>query len=1190
MPNNSGDISQSVSGSEIHGGMQAAQGNNILQLQTEQFNLYQLNIYQKESTTETIHKANLLRINSFFHSGMPILEEFFTGREELIKQVITATKEVRIISILGIPGIGKSSLMVKLAHCFEPKNVFWFEFRDGLVSLDSIISCLVQFLDEDAEEDEKLAQIFQLNLCSENEKIALLIKRLNSKKAYLFFDSIHYIGNDTKISSFFSILKQNLTQGNVFISSRLKPSFYKKLDEVKKAVKVFSLDGLNKEETEKLFCYFNIELSQNLIDEIYKQLKGFPLSLQLVIELLRNGLNQSKLIELINQAKEEVTQELFYEVYKHLSPDEKSLLTTSSLFSFPFKEDDSIQASSFLFSSENKKESFLELKRKLLLQESIDGRYKVHEIIRNLALTYSNEGLNEYLVRLADYFSSRMKAYELIQLEVILLYYRAEEYDKAAEIGLSAIQQGLIPYHAELAEIILNGFQECNVSPEVWVWIVGCKGILSNFWGRHDEAKDYYQNMLEIANKLNDKYAISVAFQRLGVIYAAEDFKQSEKYYLDALSLKKELDDIEGQSQVYNNLGSLYLNQGQWIKAQTSLEKALNLLDNSNAADWERLAVYGNLATMYAGRKEWSKTEEFRAKVQTIAKRENLPYDLARSLYNSGIDRNKQNKQKEAKNYYLLALEIANKHNLHDIQALVYNALARQSFEMEDFCTSINWFQELITVQERAKNFMGLAVTSFSIGYVFNCLGDLSQSNVFYGNAVQILSELKSDRLFCLALSGISSIASQSSQPKLVIRGLRIIRKSLSNQGGIYRLAKVCESISQIYLSLGLASISKKYIGKSACFFRDLGFKDEYIGVLINFAYACEKEGELSYAIKVNTEVIQLTKSFQLSSSASIAYYNRANCYVCLEMWEEAEKDFKNAISICEMNGNSYLLDSALHNLGEMYRRCNRSKSAVKMLNLSLNYSRKREDIDAEIIALNNLGLAYEELSEYEKALGCFTYALDLCQRQHRKSEESNVLISLGNYYFRKNQFLEAKQYYEKAFNIACFIEDIEAEEKAILSLAYVHRKLDTFEAIADEFKRIAERSGEMENYENLLSFLIFCGEINFEKEDALTSSNMFGKALIVSFYLMMRRMQKQSGIDVSPVLFADIITQVTTPIIEEIKSAVTLGKTDNAKILYTSLVEMMKESGEAGNWVLEYCLNRIGYHLNLLLEERDSL
>ncbi|MHC5916251.1 MAG: tetratricopeptide repeat protein [Nostoc sp.] len=1118
-----------------------------------------------------------------FYNKIPVLEEPFIGREQLIQNLLSARNEVRLIAILGIPGIGKTSLMTKLTSCFEDESVFWYEFQPGLVSLKSVIKSLAQFLDKHLECREKLVSLFQTNLLEDSEKIALVIERLNQKKIYLFFDSIHHIDGDTKLNSFFSILKQELKQGNIFIASRHQPYFYKSIDELNKRIKVFELNGLSKADTEHFFSTLDISLNHELANKIHKYFGGLPLALQLIAGLLQNNFEQGELLDLINQAKEEAIEQLFEEVYKRLNFNERSLLTTASLFSLPFLKDDVINASNFLFNPENIQESFTNLKRKLLIQKQEINTYKVHQVIQTLALTYSKESYKKSLSKLADYFSDKMQMYDRIQLEVILLYYRSEEFSKSAEVALTAIEQGLIPYYPELAEIILGSFKEDKVIPQIWVWLVGNKGILADFWDRQEEAEEYYQKMLEIASRIDNKFAISIAFQRLGIIYSAKNPEQAEKYYLDSFFLKKELGDIEGQSQIYNNLGSLYIGQQEWVKAEINLEKALNLLNSVSASEWKKLSLYGNLAMLHSERREWAKANEFREKVCKIAEQENLPYELAQSLYNFGVSQNRQGFREQATNNYLSALEIANKHNLYDIQELAYNALGKQSFELENYNTSIEYFQKLIEIQKKARNISKLVVTNFYIACVLDFANDLSQRDIFYKNALELSEKLKNDQEFCITLSNICSLALQASNPRLVVRGLKIFRTHFSKKES-YKLAKIYEAIGKIYLEvLGVTRTSKICMYKAASIFGELNIKEEQIGILINFASKHEELENYGHAIKLDTEAIELAESTQLNSLASIAYYNRANCFVKLEMWEEAEKNFINSISILELedSSNRELWESALHNLGEMYRRCGRFKDAIPLFHLSLEASRKREDIDSEITTLNNLGLAHQEADETEEALAYFNNALTLCCQQYRKSKESNILISLGNYYLLNNQPNLAKNCYENALYAARIIENIDAEESCILSLAYAHRELDTFDTIADEFKIVAERSGEMRHYENFIAFLTFCGDINFDKGNIESSSEMFGKALLVAYFLVTSRVTTYIGLNVNTHTIAHPLNQVHSPICDAMKSAVAVGEADKARKLHRLLVDMLQEHDAAGRWLIDYCLKPIEHHLN---------
>jgi tetratricopeptide (TPR) repeat protein len=297
-------------------------------------------------------------------------------------------------------------------------------------------------------------------------------------------------------------------------------------------------------------------------------------------------------------------------------------------------------------------------------------------------------------------------------------------------------------------------------------------------------------------------------------------------------------------------------------------------------------------------------------------------------------------------------------------------------------------------------------------------------------------------------------------------------------------------------------------------------------------------------------------------------------------MWQQAEDDYRCALAIAENINNTQLQESVRHNLGEMYRRWGRPEDAIELLNSSLEFARQHNDVDGHIITLNNLGLAYRTLSQAQEALTCFNEALELSRRHYRKRDESIVLISLGNFYLLDEQPDKAKHYYESALTVARAAEDTEWEENSILSLAYAHRQLGTFDSIAEDVKVVAEQALALKHYENSIKFLILGGKINLDEDEPESSAEMFEQALLIAFMFMHERLQQiGSRIELSSVAMG--LREVVAGICDCIEDVLEKGNIRNAKAMYDSLINKFQRRSKNVSEIITSCLRPVGEYLD---------
>lgn len=1122
-----------------------------------------------------------------FSNNVPPLEDNFVGREQLIEELVAAANTAHIIAILGIPDVGKTAIMRRLAN--DPRlgnQIFWHDcFPNFSDNLHSILIHLAQFIDKQRGFEGSLIAALQSSKISDHERSVLLIRELNKGRYYLFFDQIHQIEKGSSLESFFSLLVHQLERGTIFIASRQKPFFYKPTDVAKQVVRVVELDGLrDPQEIQLFFKLEGVSLNSELAQEIDKRFGGLPFTLQLVATLLKEGMTEQELITLV---EEQTVEHLFEEIYERLHQDERKLLIIASLLSLPFLADNIAIAYRGVFNKDGSAVQLKKLKQRFLIRKLVSSYYQVPEVIRTLCLNHVDE-LDKRLVELADCLISQMPEEGLIRLEPAILYYRAREFDKAADITNELIDSGLITYSPELAQILLKGFEEKMVGLEKWVWLLGNKGCLAYSWRRLEEAEDYYMKMLKLSGEIQDKAAAAIAFQRLGIIYHDKNDERAEEFYSNSRVLKEELQDLEGLAQIYNQLGSLYINQGRLDEALLLFQNGLTLLAQVNAPEWKKLQIYGNLGHLFAEQEDWVNAIKFAEKVGQIAIDMDMPYELASGIYNLGVYETKQNHEETAHEYYLKALKISQDCRLWQTEKLVQAALGMQNYGLGKYDEAIACFERVVELEKRVDDKPKLIAAYINIGAFYLQKGDYQKVIEFNEAVVCIFDYLTEKNQISTFLTNVFDLAEKAANSRQVLQILKSLKRKLRTQPTSFALARVHEAIGKIYLEiLGKGRAGLAYLRKSSDLLAQMNCRKEQIEVLNSLAFGCETLDYYRESIIAYTEIIDLAQaSSEFNIFVGTAHYNRANCFVALEAWNNAEKDYHHALAVSKVESidNGKFKEAVLHNLGEMYRRCGNLDKAVEFLELSLESSRQRGEIDNEILTLNNLGLAYEQLEQNQKAVEKFNTALALSRQHFRKKEESRILISLGNFYLLSEPD-QAKLHYEDALASARLAEDIQLEEVSMISLASVHRELGTFENIVKDFEAIAERTASLKHWSNLIKFLIIGGLVNFEEGEVEASAEMWKDAMCVASMLMIDHYNQYESLAEISYIYKDL-NEVADHICDSLIDAVMQGDGDVAKALYNQLTSKFQNQNEMALCILEYCLEPIGEHLNELIHK----
>jgi hypothetical protein len=183
--------------------------------------------------------------------------------------------EPRMMIILGIPGVGKTRLVKKLASDFDGPR-FYHSIKEWDTP-ELVLGSLSGFL----ETLGKKALKGKMGLMIDWDDVARILKR-DLRGCLLVFDDIH---KSRKLETFLGIFKEmDKFKGWVVATSRSRPYFYDTRDTLlRRKVEEYQLSGLNQEATGKFVNHSDPKATKRSIDKIYEMTTGHPLYLEFVL-------------------------------------------------------------------------------------------------------------------------------------------------------------------------------------------------------------------------------------------------------------------------------------------------------------------------------------------------------------------------------------------------------------------------------------------------------------------------------------------------------------------------------------------------------------------------------------------------------------------------------------------------------------------------------------------------------------------------------------------------------------------------------------------------------------------------------------------------------------------------------------------------------------------------------------------
>ncbi|WP_119071635.1 tetratricopeptide repeat protein [Aggregatilinea lenta] len=1050
------------------------------------------------SARVSLDNKNALSLASAYK---PQAGQVFVGRDATLLEVLQSLSEVQTLAIVGIPGIGKTAFLHQLWERLEDTQVFFYQFQEGLVSLRDVLLNLAQFFEEREALPKQFAAAIRTGRLPLQQQAELMASLLLESDYYLLFDSLHVAEAEPGINSFFKLLQSRQSRNRVILASRTKPIFYSGLDEAQKHVKTIELRGLTDSETAEYFGLKGVVLNESAVEAIHERFEGFPLALEWICALHAMGHTEDEFTELINRTEGQLVEHLFVEIFDHLEPNAKRVLLVASLLPFPFSRSHLLDCSKHIFAPEELAVIFAHLCRQFLIEQLGDDLYDIHEIVRTLTLNYS-DGLDSLRTKLADYLLEDADN-SITVLEAFLLYFKTDALNKAAEVLIELNDSGLMLYYPDLAKTLLDRFDSDKVSPQNWMRILDAQGQFAFHWRKYETAQTHYNEMLQIAQELEATEAVIIAQRGLGNAFLNIDAGIAERYYLNGLANAKQLDSKLHQLQLYNNLGTLYIQEARYPEAAKMLSQGLELLDLIPDGDYDRMILHAGFAYLYAEQELWQKADDHVLAAYSIAEKLDLPYDIAKLSYNLGLHKSHQEEEVASNDMMDKAFEIAGRYGFRDIQTMVLTARGVAAAEKNNYDAAIRYFEEAAAIHERIDDTAQLATTYFDIGSFYWKLSNEQRAIEYYKKGFDIFENLRDAKARTVFLVNCYLIAVDSPDPRRITRILIQLKNRLVEHASLQPLAQVYNTLGRIYLDV----LQRDRVA-FACFQREISLLSDLHDVetlatkLIDYGVTCEKRRRFRDAFDAYAQSIRLAGDLELPELLAIAEYNRGNCFAECNLLDAAENDLRNALTHAKVTGPARLAENVAHNLGEVLRRQEKYDEGIRLLENIVIAARQRSDHELTVTALNNLGLAYEQVNNDNAALAAFQEARELSRRYYLRRDEANVLVSLGNFYFSRSNLLDAQECYKQGLEAAQSAEDVNLEEGCILSLGYVHRELGSLNSIEAELTQAMQRASDLNHYDNLWQFFLFSGETSLQLGDVDDAAYAYEKALELAMVL----------------------------------------------------------------------------------------
>jgi len=353
-------------------------------------------VYVKAEQKKNIRDANnTLFILPAYSHDIPSVRKFVGRKNELL----FLKKSRSPIVVWGLPGIGKTTVVAKYARelLFSKTPVFWHKILE-VDSFAHIINKLSFFLFSLGQNE--LHDFISGGAKDERAMIDLSAKGLSEVRATVIFDDFHKC-RDEKVMQFVKHLASR-RRIRLIIISRYKP-----LDIISESpASELKLRGLSLSESEEFIRSRKPALNNiESIIPILQKIRGHPLTLEMLCSSLKEGNVESIFLEKLHKR-----------LYKQLIDTlDVSLASTAEAISV-FREAITLEAVNFVFPNRSNIKNIPLLERLGLLEWVGEGRFELHDIIRQVIYDNIHQGTKRELhVKAAEYYKSKGDTRSLLE-------------------------------------------------------------------------------------------------------------------------------------------------------------------------------------------------------------------------------------------------------------------------------------------------------------------------------------------------------------------------------------------------------------------------------------------------------------------------------------------------------------------------------------------------------------------------------------------------------------------------------------------------------------------------------------------------------------------------------------------------------------------------------------------------------
>jgi tetratricopeptide (TPR) repeat protein len=276
----------------------------------------------------------------------------------------------------------------------------------------------------------------------------------------------------------------------------------------------------------------------------------------------------------------------------------------------------------------------------------------------------------------------------------------------------------------------------------------------------YKKAMDYYNQGKQLAEKLVYKKGIAISYNNIGIIYMNQgNYPEALKNQVASLKIKEEIKDKRAIAGSYNNIGNIYMKQGNYPEALknhfTSLKIREEIKDKKGIA-----YCYNAIGVIYMNQGNYS--EALKNYFASLKIREEIKdkQNIAVSYNNIGVIYMDQGNYPEALKNYFASLKIYEEFKDKKDISYSFNNIGLIYYYQGNYPEALKNYFSSLKIKEEIKDKYGIASSNVNLGAINIKLRKLDEAKKQLSDALSLSKEMGDKELIKLSYQSWAALDS----------------------------------------------------------------------------------------------------------------------------------------------------------------------------------------------------------------------------------------------------------------------------------------------------------------------------------------------------------------------------------------------------------------------------------------------